>query len=575
MRVVVSLALVLASGISVAGETLQPKTGTISGTVVSRAKPLAGALVVVRLAGDTRPASTVSGPDGTFVLRNLPPGILTVTASKPGFVSMAYGAVAPSRPGKPVVLSAGGQLSNLDITLFWGGVITGAIRSPTGTPVPDIEVVPLAVSRNGRAVSVPELPQVLTDSSGQYRVFGLPPGDFLLAAVPRPVGTGAVAIMSTAETERVLRGLSSPRGANVVEAAVQRYGLAPVYFPGTPSVADAAKITLGLSEERPGADFSIDVVPTGSIDGVVLTPSGLTLSPIQLGLFVDGPILPISLGSLAAGNPTANPDGKFTFSGVPPGHYTIVAKATDGSNRQLYWGLAHIRMHGTDVTGISLQLRSALQVTGRVVFEGTAARPTLDQVRMSLTPVPSGRVSSLLGTRQFADTVVANVKADWTFQVTNLVPGLYDFNLIVGEPWVPRSAVFRNRDMLDAHAELTDSEVIDLRVTVSDRHSVLQGVLEGDVNSSMPSIVVAVYPVDLSLLNSPRRVRAVPTSADGSFVFRGLPAGEYRLVALTDVDLDILRDPEVVKTLLPVSVAATIPDDRTIVTRNIRIARTR
>src|SRR4030095_1844881 len=70
-----------------------------------------------------------------------------------------------------------------------------------------------------------------------------------------------------------------------------------------------------------------------------------------------------------------------------------------------------------------------------------------------------------------------------------------------------------------------------------------------------------------------RRVPApARSSTDGRYAFTGLPAGTYRLAALTSVDANELADPAFLAALKPTSISVTIGDGET-VTQDVKFAR--
>ena len=69
---------------------------------------------------------------GAFQIVDLPAGRYTVTVSKSGFVSLAYGQRRPLQPGTPVQLAEGQEIRNVDVRLPRGSVITGRVYDETG-----------------------------------------------------------------------------------------------------------------------------------------------------------------------------------------------------------------------------------------------------------------------------------------------------------------------------------------------------------------------------------------------------------------------------------------------------------
>ena len=110
---------------------------------------------------------------------------------------------------------------------------------------------------------------------------------------------------------------------------VQATGYAPIYYPGTVTVAQAGAVTLGPGEERAGLDFQLLRVPVARIEGVVVNGTGQAAPNIQVTL------LEIGQGAPGIGNNSARVDseGRFRFSNVAPGQYRIAARGGGGRGR--------------------------------------------------------------------------------------------------------------------------------------------------------------------------------------------------------------------------------------------------
>src|SRR6185503_5315886 len=96
-----------------------------------------------------------------------------------------------------------------------------------------------------------------SDDRGQYRVFGLPPGDYFVRA-------------AAAGSEQVVRQIfGDPGGAQTTEPN----GYAPTYYPGVTTASDATKVKLDAAQELTGIDFQIQIVPFATVRGVVVGSS--------------------------------------------------------------------------------------------------------------------------------------------------------------------------------------------------------------------------------------------------------------------------------------------------------------
>ena len=65
-------------------------------------------------------------------------------------------------------------------------------------------------------------------------------------------------------------------------------------------------------------------------------------------------------------------------------------------------------------------------------------------------------------------------------------------------------------------------------------------------------------------------MRSTRPASDGKFAFVGLPPGDYRIAAVTDVETGEWLDPEFLRQLLPASISVRLADGQQ-VTQDIRV----
>ena len=217
-----------------------------NGTPVRRAQIRASAP-----GAGTRVATTDA--QGRFEIRELAAGRYTVSASKAGFVALQYGQRRPAESGTPIEIGDGQMLDKLVIALPRGSVISGRITDELANPSPmhsswacDTDTSP---AQSG--VPVPgENTRDTTDDQGQFRLFGLSPGEYVVSATLRTGGPEA----------------TYPAG--------ETPGYAPTYFPGTGNVLDAQRIALGLTQEQAGVSFSLLATRLVRVSGAILNSQG-------------------------------------------------------------------------------------------------------------------------------------------------------------------------------------------------------------------------------------------------------------------------------------------------------------
>src|SRR5436309_180677 len=173
-------------------DTPPTPTGRITGRVVTAdgGKPVKRARVFVTAAELPGGRGVLTDDSGVFDLTELPAGRYTLTVSKSGFVSLSYGQRRPLQAGTPLQLGDGEQLKGVDFRLPRGGVIAGRILDEEGEPVPGatVRVMRYQYQQGDRRLAQAGSGQ--TDDRGQYRVWGLMPGDYYVNALTRSQNFG-------------------------------------------------------------------------------------------------------------------------------------------------------------------------------------------------------------------------------------------------------------------------------------------------------------------------------------------------------------------------------------------------
>jgi protocatechuate 3,4-dioxygenase beta subunit len=555
-----------------------PATAAIFGTVTAgdSGQPIDGVRVSLSGPEIRGSRSTFTDDDGRFAFVGLPAGRVTLTASKSGFVSITYGQPrpGPGQAGTPIALLAGQQLKDIRLQLPRGGVITGTVFDEKSRPLVGASVrVSRWVVQSGERVIV-SAGSDSTDDRGRYRVFGLAPGSYVVHTTPRgtiSIGADVRAALEQAEPQRIeiLTNVTTLIRDQVITPASEdepvTTGYAEVYYPGTSDLASAAPVFVAAGEERPGVDLRLERVTLGTISGQVVLPPGLAFSNLQVRLF----------RSDAAAGGTSNStraaqDGTFRISGVAPGRYRAVVVATPrrpassvgglpaavpgATESTRYWGSTEVVVAGEEVPGVSLVLRPGAAVEGRVVFDGATVPPAnLTRVRLTLTPT---RLASSAG----ASPVSASVGRDGRFRLTGVVPGQYEIRASGASGWFADSALTGGRDALDFLFDVPpDAALSSVVVTFADRQATLSGTLQDQLAKATADYTVVLFAADPAYwVPRSRRIRATRPSTDGRFSFGDLPAGTYRLAAMTGVEPGAWFDPELLRQLAAASVPVTL-----------------
>jgi hypothetical protein len=567
------------------------RTASISGVVLSTDSPSAP----VRLArvtlnsvdrgGAAQTVTTDAG--GRFTFRRLPPGRYALQSSKRAWLDANYGESRLGRPGTPVAVRDGEQLTGLTMHMTRGAVLTGVVRDAAGEPQPGVTVRVLRyVTQNGfrtldRPLSInPNDPT--TEDDGVYRVYGLPPGDYVVVAGFRltsdsnGLGGDEIRQIGPNDVERLLApGAAirfSPELTGPSERAAGRpMTAAPVYFPGTTDLSAAATITLGPGEERSGVDIAYAMLPAARVTGTLTKSPAMSAQPADRDIRAECRLTPegfedVLLRPIAAQVLRLGPDLKLLFPGVPPGRFTIVC-ASGNQPVMLGWAETSITVNGQD-QDIAMSFGAVAELKGRVVFE-SATPPTDPKTAARIVIRGFGKA------RLLRPDFSALPEADGAFTFSAVVPGRWSATGIAvpGTPWTLQSVTYGGRE-LESFIDVNAGDTLaDLVVTFTDRPSELTGSLQDVAGRPAAEFFVVAFSTDRTAWTPvTRRIQSTRPASDGVFSIKGLPAGEYFLAALTDVEPGEWLSPAFLDQIVAGAVRVKVVD-REKTTQSLRIAR--
>jgi hypothetical protein len=574
---------------------VQPTAGTasLSGVVVNDEtppRPVRRAIVTVAGPGLRPSRGAITDDAGRFTITGLPAGRVTITVARASFITSVYGAKRPRRPGTPVAIAEGQRLSDLVVRIWRGAAVAGVLRDEQGAPVDGVPVraIPARPSAE-RTILTLTNNGVTTNALGEYRIFGLEPGAYVISANPTSGGTAPLGAMNEAEVDAALEALR--RKTATAPAAqppapvvpIKPFDYAPIYYPGTPLLSQAAPVALEAGQEQTGLDFALQRVATATVSGAVRRPDGAPAASANVQLIAIQPSTPYSSGSPLVLNATSKADGTFLISQVTPGNYRLMARApvnpaaappppgtafVVGQQTPFLWAQTEISIAGDDVSDVSVTLSPGLTISGRIVVSGTPVKPLPDftKLRLSLLSTASLTLKPGTGFNSIASTQPATVTADGTFTISNIPPGTYRFS--VGGPdfsdagWVARSAIAGDRDLLDRDIEAArDTTLTGVVVAITDRHTKLSGRLQTPDGAPISDVFVVAFAADRTeWMPRGRRIQATRPGVDGQYSITDLPPGDYLIGAVTDIDQDDWQDPAVLERLVPASLKISIAE---------------
>jgi hypothetical protein len=239
-----------------------------------------------------------------------------------------------------------------------------------------------------------------TDDRGRYRLYGLTPGEYTVAASGSSGMFNGVMQTTEADVLAALRDIQRRAGVAAVgsppatAAAPPMVSWTSAYFPGVANPMNAEVFKLAAGEERGGVDVTVPLVPVGKVEGTIVGPDGKGLSSATISI-VDATRKTVTY---SAGAVRPGPDGRFSSPILPAGQYTFVGRtgapvagAAPTSNASTLWAETTVSVERGDVTGVIIKFERGMTVAGRVVFQGAAPEIDPSTVRLGLTPVSAAR----------------------------------------------------------------------------------------------------------------------------------------------------------------------------------------
>ena len=546
----------------------QPKeaptpSGRISGRVVAAdsGRPVKRARVFVTAAEVPGGRGVLTDDTGTFELTELPAGRYTLTVSKSGFVSLAYGQRRPLQAGTPLQLGDGEQLKGVEFQLPRGGVISGRIVDEDGEAVPGaiVRVMRYQYLQGDRRLTPAGTGQ--TDDRGQYRVWGLMPGDYYVNALtrlpnaggrgfgpPPPLAGAGVGPGGGPFVGRGGRGgidpgaLAAAAGAAGVNPAMffqsnddqEQVNYAPTYYPSATSVNDARAVTVGVSQEVSDINVSLQLVRTSHIAGRVMNPDGTPTSGGNVNLMPDsaagrGAQIGQNYGS------RIQRDGSFAIGNVPPGRYLLRARG-EGDTPQ--FGTQPLSVDGGDVGDVTVVLSAGATITGTVTFQpGSSQVPEITQVRIGAPTTDQ---------TAFGPQANARVDKDGQFTLSGVSTGPHlirpNGNM---RGWSLKSVTLDGRDITDTPIEVRAGQALsNVAIVFTDKVTEVSGTITTESGTPMPDFTVLAFPTDTTLWRpQARQIMTTRPDQTGKYRIRGLPPSDYYLVTVDPTEQGEWFDP--------------------------------
>jgi protocatechuate 3,4-dioxygenase beta subunit len=454
-------------------------------TASSTGEPLRRAQVQLNANDSQVRRTTTTDAEGRYRFTDLPGGRYSVIATKAGYVALQYGQRRSTEPGKPVLLGDGQTINAVNLALPRGGVIAGRVTDEFGEPIAraNVQAMRYFYSPDGQ-----RRPQTngtaMTDDLGQFRVFGLTPGEYIVSASGQLGFVGFVGGPTTVDTSETY--LTS-------------------YYPGTPNILEAQTVSLATGQEMT-VQFALGAGRLSRVAGTVADSTGkpfanaITTLQTASGAF---------LGVGPSGGVTS-PDGTFSIANVAPGDYVLNVQPTNRGAADT--GLAEsaavpVTVGDADLLNLRIVTSTGATVRGRVVFEGSARRDNGQGGKIRVLPQTAGPTQIFGGIS--ADS--GFVGDDGRFELKG-VRGQLVFRVAAGAAWTLKAVRLEGNDVTDTPIDLSGPDGLSgLTVVLTDKLTDVSGQVTDGSGSAVKEFLVVLQPSE-----SGRFDRADPRSPHGT-----------------------------------------------------------
>ena len=497
--------------------------GAIGGRVVTQlGQPVGGAMIVITGSNLTR--MIIADADGRFDAGRFKDGDYQVETGRHGYVLRDPTGQLDSGTARMVHLGGDTRVHDLEIVLARGGAVTGTIVDSAGEPFQGVLVRALRLRPdNGRMVASLVSVSRLTDDRGRYRVFGLPPGAYLIAA--------------SLDAKEHVSGRARPPG------------FAPVYYPGTAHVESAQVVQIELGAAAAAVDLTFAVSSTVRVTGTALNAEGHPLSG-RVTLRVSqrsGSVVPEArLAPIGA-------EGAFALADIAPGDYVLQVQSERGPGVPPEFGSEYVTVADTDPPPLTVKTTAGATLDGRFIADGRSSLPMFAQsihaapVDVDRSP-PNGRGPEGLA-----------VHDDGRFYLTGLYgPMRLTYPSLPG--WYLKSMTIGGVDVTDTPFDFGfgDDVFPEAEIVVSNAGASITGTIEDASGKRPPTVILVTFSVNRTnwFMGSRHIKRA--TGVNGSFEVSGLPPGEYFVAAVDALPSSDWQSPETLDTLVPRATRVTV-----------------
>jgi hypothetical protein len=484
------------------------RAGSVEGTVTNSVTGGPVKRATVTLVSPSMRARYIAGTDdqGQFQFPDVEAASDYVLEARARGFTMPPETRQALREKRPIAVTRQESVKGTTVKLAPLGAINGKITDADGEPVRGVSVQALQYQYRASGRRLDSRADAVTDANGQYRIYFLPPGRYLVRAYLHQTPPGPAE--------------PSPHVHNFIPAE----GLLPAYYPGSPEAAAGAVVDVKAGADLNGYDLRLARAPAfhirGHVDGaqakarVALAPCATPSLDVGSALFAD-----------------VHPDGTFDARGITPGQYCLAVERGGG---RLATAEAQVNVNDADRNGIALAAPARVNLQGAIQMDPSQAdRPPKLAVMLADLDTPG----LLLG--------VGQVQGNGTFFMRNVQAGPADLS-VEGQPPGDYLESFRFAERNSPGRFEVPRTGGTLTLVIGTDAGQLTGKVQDQDGNPGDHMLVTLAPKG-ALAARTDLIRTAPTGDDGSFQMMGVAPGDYNVFAWETLDANAARAPDFLK----------------------------
>jgi hypothetical protein len=461
--------------------------------------------------------SVMTSDKGTFTIENVAPGSYRLEAECAGFLNAQYGGGSLGNAGVSFRLSAGDNLTGVEIKMTPQAILSGRVLDQDGDPWPHayLRIMHSVWKKGKQQIEVAESSDFLgVDDRGEFRIFSLAPGRYYVLAEPD--------LGWELEHHPDVNGRPTLRQQ-------------PTWYPSSPNIESSIPLTLAAGQQERGVEIRLRRGTGGNfhIRGKV---SGAEAIPLPQGdprwtqrrIWARRTSTMVDLCENIAARLDQN--GSFEIAGVTSGTYEVwIAQGFPVLSPLSH---ASVQVNGQDVDDLLMELRPPQTLHVSIRVEGNEA-PNLR------VPVYLEAADYFGGIEPFS---TANDDGSFDFHDVGLARYRVYAQAPVRDQVYLKLLRYGNVESHNGSFAL-DSYGVPLELVFSTRGAKLAGSISTQLTSNQtstattPRVVLIPDTTDNALREFQTRVAVF--DQNGAFSIAGIAPGSYRLYGFENLPEDI------------------------------------